>query len=219
MIVATEHKIDPKILLGFSFSFTEQKNTINKPTGNFFYDPWIIKEEYKNTIWETIYNSLNLIKGEARIISLNPKESYMCHSDIDDRYHLNLRGEESYLIDLENKRMYETVTDGIWYDMNAGYRHTASNYGRTIRQQLVVRQLLIRGTNISTKVKITTKPEFTRYYFDYYISPWLNKQNKLGNLNNFNFDGTTVFVDIANIVLNEFIQLTETHNYFIVNYE
>jgi hypothetical protein len=69
----------------------ESKLTINQPTGNFFYDPWDIKEEFKGTVWETLLNTLPLDIGEARIIVLGNGTTYMSHTDIDDRYHLSLK--------------------------------------------------------------------------------------------------------------------------------
>ena len=118
------------------------KTTINKPTGNFFYDPWILKDEYKGTVWETLYNSLPVVKGEARIIILDPRQCYQVHADIDDRYHLNILGDNSYLIDLVRDIMHPLAQDGIWYDMDASFLHTATNFGRRARVQLVVRKLL-----------------------------------------------------------------------------
>ena len=32
----------------------EFRVAINQPTGNFFYDPWVIKPEYQNTVWEKL---------------------------------------------------------------------------------------------------------------------------------------------------------------------
>jgi hypothetical protein len=80
--------------------------TINQPTGDFFYDDWELKSEYKDTAIEHIYSSLPKRKGEARIISLSGGEAYSSHADIDDRYHLNLSGDRSFLIDLDNRTMH-----------------------------------------------------------------------------------------------------------------
>ena len=33
------------------------KESINMPSGDFFYDPWIIKPKYKGTSWETLLNT------------------------------------------------------------------------------------------------------------------------------------------------------------------
>ncbi len=43
------------------------KNVLNKPTGDFFYDPWEILPEYKGTVFEELLAPLKDI-GEARII-------------------------------------------------------------------------------------------------------------------------------------------------------
>lgn len=175
------------------------KLTINRPTETFCYDPWIIKDEFKGTVWETIYNSLPLDKGEARIIKLEPLSGYYSHADIDDRWHLNLSGEQSYLADLDNKKLYPTVYDGKWYNMNAGRLHTATNFGRFSRVQLVVRQLL-KHSNLEDSVRISVRPKSTnghwRYEFDNAIGPWLNYANKMGIIDNFKFGGSHAIFDI-----------------------
>lgn len=168
--------------------FSETKNILNTPTGDFFYDPWVIKKEYKNTPWEEILNSLNVDKGEARIIKLNYGSCYMSHADIDDRYHLNLQGTNSFLVDLDNQKMYPTVKDFIWYEMNTSKRHSAVNFGDVDRYQLVVRKLL-QNNILADPVKlkfIVKKPVFNlRYIFDNSVSVWLNQANKIGIITDF----------------------------------
>jgi hypothetical protein len=165
------------------------KITINKPTGDFFYEPWVLKDEYRGTVWETLYNSLPVTKGEARIIILDPGQAYQCHADIDDRYHLNILGDESFLIDLIREQMHKLNQDGIWYDMDAGFLHTAANFGKRARIQLVVRKLLKANTLIDpVEVALTTtvsNTDHARYLFDNTISIWLNEANKLGYIRNF----------------------------------
>lgn len=169
----------------------EMKTVINEPTGNFFYDPWVLKDEYRGTVWETLYNSLPTIKGEARVIILEPGQAYQCHADIDDRYHLNIASNKSYLIDLENNQMHCLKQDGIWYDMDAGQLHTAANFGKTDRVQLVVRKLL-KKSNLNDPVTVTVKPTsaelyHARYLFDYHLSPWLNIANKNSYITDFEY--------------------------------
>ena len=60
---------------------------LNEPTNDFFYDPWKIKDNYKNTPFETVLSVLPN-HGEARIIKLTEGECYLAHADIDDRYHM-----------------------------------------------------------------------------------------------------------------------------------
>ena len=174
----------------------EMKTTINEPTGNFFYDPWVLKNEYKDTVWETLYNSLPVNKGEARIIILDPGQAYQSHADIDDRYHLNISGSESYIIDLVREQMHKLTQDGIWYYMDAGYVHSAANFGRSFRVQLVVRQLLKRNKlKDPVDVSIVTTMDnlnHARFLFDNGISTWLNEANKIGYITNFSYSSPFV---------------------------
>jgi hypothetical protein len=153
--------------------------SLNSPTGDFFYDAWKIKEEFKNTVWEDILNSLPAPLGEARLIELKHGTCYMSHCDIDDRYHLNIEGQYSFLIDIDSQTMFPTVADGQWYVINTGIRHVAANFGSIKRTQLVVRHLLNKSTsNNLVTIKIFPICENPRFEFDDIISPWLNKMNK-----------------------------------------
>ena len=198
----------------------ESKLTINQPTGNFFYDPWEIKEEFKGTVWETLLNTLPLDIGEARIIVLGNGTTYMSHTDIDDRYHLSLKGQYSFLINVDDEKMYPTVADGQWYEMNTGLRHVAANFGSYDRAQLVVRKLLNNPT-LENYTTVTIKPicENPRFEFDDLISPLLNKINKQQLINDFSIlqDGvsfnlkTDAINELDSIDRNKFnIQLCET---------
>lgn len=192
MLERTEYTVKvPKI----NEDFENFKTTLNQPTGNFFYDPWEIKPEYKGTVWEKLLKSLPEPHGEARVIVMQPGTTYMAHADIDNRWHLNLQGEHSYLIDLVFQNMYLLEKDGYWYYMDAGNIHTASNYGSIPRIQLVVRELLT-ATEITELAQVTIKPAIPqydyRYKFDNIISPWLNTANKDGVIKDFEVDGEVV---------------------------
>lgn len=191
MLTPTNYTVDPKLYQEACNHLPKgaMKTTINKPTGDFFYDPWIIKDEYKGTVWETLYNSLPAVKGEARIIILDPGQCYQIHADIDDRYHLNILGDNSYLIDLVRDIMHPLAQDGIWYDMDASFLHTATNFGRKARVQLVVRKLL-KKNKLKNPVDVSLatsmeNPNHARFLFDNTMSPWLNDANKAGFINNF----------------------------------
>lgn len=160
--------------------------SVNQPTGRFFYDPWEIKEEYKNTVWETILNVLPAPLGEARIIELKHGTCYMSHCDIDERYHLNLEGQYSFLIDIDSQKMYPTIADGNWYIINTGIRHVAANFGSINRFQLVVRKLL-NESKLVNPVSVEIRPMCVnpRFEFDDIVSPWLHKMNKESQLNEF----------------------------------
>jgi hypothetical protein len=176
------------------------RSTINQPTGNFFYDPWEIKPEYKGTVWELLYSSLPFATGEARIINLAPATCYQSHADIDDRYHLNLVGENCYLIDFDSGQLHQLTTDGIWYTMDAGKLHSAANFGRLRRTQLVVRKLLTTNLlKVPVKVKLTSSglsKDDTRFMFDQTVSGWLNRANKQGLISNFEFNHGEVLFEI-----------------------
>ena len=186
----------------------KMKTDINQPTGNFFYDSWILKEEYKGTVWEELYNSLPIDKGQARIIILDPNQCYQVHADIDDRYHLHILGDNSYLIDLVNETMYPLTQNGIWYDMNAGLLHTATNFGRKARVQLIIRKLLKQNTLLNpVEVSLVSKidnPHHSRFLFDNSLSPWFNKANKAGFINNFSQDGLGIMFNIEQDKLESF---------------
>ncbi len=196
-----------------SIPSVESKLTINQPTGNFFYDPWEVKEEFKGTVWETLLNTLPLDIGEARIIALAHGTTYMSHTDIDDRYHLSITGQYSFLINIDDEKLYPTIADGQWYEMNTGLRHVAANFGSYDRAQLVIRKLL-NNANLKNYTNITIKPvcENPRFEFDDLISPWLNKINKQHLINSFNIlqDGVSFNLDIDaiheldNIDINKF---------------
>ena len=198
MLNKTNYSINPELLQNIiaHIDTSSSRLTINQPTGNFFYDPWELKPEFVNTIWETIYNSLPEVKGEARIISLTSGEGYVCHADIDDRFHMNLIGNNAFLIDLEKEQLIKLNKDGYWYDMNAGIIHTAANFGNETRYQLVVRKLLIRNViKRIVYVKLTPAIEdldTARYVFDNNVSAWLNKAIKQGYVNNFEGNGTGI---------------------------
>jgi len=205
MLTPTTYSVDTNLLKEACIHLPEtgMKNTINQPTGDFFYDPWAISDEYKGTIWETLYDSLPVSKGEARIITLDPGQCYQAHADIDDRYHLNVTGDKSYIIDLENNQMHFLKHDGVWYDMNAGLLHTATNFGQTNRVQLVVRKLLKRN-NVEDPVTVTVTSNLgiqSRYMFDYHLSPWLNVATKNGYITDFEYSPEHVRFKIARSVI------------------
>jgi hypothetical protein len=191
MLTPTSHTVDTALFHEALHHLPtgEMKTTINQPTGDFFYDSWILKDEYKGTVWEILYDSLPVIKGEARIIILDPGHCYQTHADIDDRYHLNILGDNSYLINLVQETMYPLSQDGIWYDMDASFLHTATNFGRKARVQLVVRKLL-KKNRLSNPIEVSLvttmeNPNYARFLFDNTLSPWFNEANKLGFINNF----------------------------------
>ena len=210
MLQTLPYTVDLKLLKEAQCSIpsVDSKLTINQPTGNFFYDPWEIKEEFKGTVWEKILSTLPLDIGEARIIVLGNGTTYMSHTDIDDRYHLSLKGQYSFLISIDDEKMYPTVADGQWYEMNTGLRHVAANFGSYERIQLVIRKLLNNPT-LENYTSVTIKPicKNPRFEFDDIVSPWLNKINKQHVMSNFKIlnDGVSFNLDSSLVNKLDFI--------------
>jgi hypothetical protein len=163
------------------------KTQLNESTGDFFYDAWQLKDEFKKPPIVDLFAQLGSV-GEARIIVLEPGSSYCAHADIDDRYHLTLQGEHSYLYDLKNLKMYPTEVDNTVYLMDAGRIHSAANLGYKSRIQLVVRKLLNKvelKNPCSVKIIVNDPPYNLRYLFDHSFSIVLNRLNKQGCMNKF----------------------------------
>ena len=205
MLVKTTYSVPNNIkfdLLGIG------KHDLTRPTGDFFYDAWVLKDEYIGSVWEQIWNSLPFDTGQARIIVLASPSCYTQHADIDDRYHLNLFGDEDYLIDLESQKMYKLDKDNTWYEMDAGKLHTAISIGEHIRMQLVVRKLLTRHTlKDPVKITITLAGDNPRYHFDNKISPWLNRANKNGIITSFTQNNPNVSFEIERECLQDFEEI------------
>jgi hypothetical protein len=187
MLMNTGISVQPELLENLSYDdFLKMKNTLNEPTGNFFYDSWQIKDEYKNTVWDKLLKMLPDRIGEARLIILESETCYTKHCDIDDRYHLNLHGDCAYLLDLEKNHMHQTVRDYQWYQMDTGVLHSAASFGEHKRIQLVVRKLLEPATLCNpVLINIRVAGENPRYQFDNTLSSWLNRANKKKIINNF----------------------------------
>lgn len=208
MLVQTNYTVDLDLLKEAvaTTDFNDFKVRLNEPTGNFFYDPWKINPKFVGTVWGKILDSLPTDQGEARIITLKPGTSYYCHADADDRWHLNIQSEHGYLCDLSNNVLYPLITDGVWYDMDAGRLHTAANFGNKDRIQLVVRQLLKRNTltdPISIKIVLKTNAVDFRYRFDQEVSVWLNCANINGLITNFVFKDNEVAFDVERNAVND----------------
>jgi hypothetical protein len=185
----------------------DTKLALNQPTGNFFYDPWGLKSEFVGTIWEELYNTLPETKGEARLIKLDPGETYLSHADIDDRWHLNISGEQAFLTDLQYNILHSQTCNGSWYSMDAGIIHSAVNLGAVPRIQFVVRKLLT-PTHFDDLVAVTITPAYEqfdyRYRFDNIISPWLNRKNTQGVIKDFSYRDNIVSFKLYRPILSEF---------------
>ena len=187
MLERINTKIDAKSIFDITKQLPPGKNVLNKPTGDFFYDEWKLEDKWSGTPVQDLLSQLPN-HGEARVIVLSPGQSYCAHADIDDRWHVTLDAEQSYITDLENNKNYKLEVDNAVYVMDSGRIHTASNFGFKPRYQLVIRKLLKRNelqepTNCT--IELVDPPYNVRYLFDKSFSILLNKLEKEGKINNF----------------------------------
>ena len=187
MLERINTKIDAKSIFDITKQLPPGKNVLNKPTGDFFYDEWKLEDKWVGTPVEDLLSQLPN-HGEARVIVLSPGQSYCAHADIDDRWHITLDAEQSYLIDLDNNKNYKLEVDDEVYVMDSGRIHTATNFGFKPRYQLVIRKLLKRNTlqdSVTAKIELIDPPYNVRYLFDKSFSILLNKLEKAGKITNF----------------------------------
>jgi hypothetical protein len=115
---------------------------------------------------------------------------------------------------LDNTVLHPINKDGIWYEMDAGLRHSAVNFGDIPRIQLVIRKLLVRG-DIAQPVNVeilnnSSAPNF-RFVFDDIVSPFLSRVNKSRNLDNFKIVSEDhVSFTIEQKLLDELTQIVPT---------
>jgi hypothetical protein len=151
--------------------------------------------------------------GQARIIRMEPGESYMAHADIDNRWHLNLTGEQAYLIDLDDEVMYKCERDYRWAYMDASRIHAATNYGSVPRLQLVVREPLrcsrVPVDLVSISMVRGSQHDF-RYKFDKIFSPFLNRANWAHKLADFAYTEFNLSFKLERELLEEFEKLVNT---------
>ena len=179
MLTKTEFSFDINLLIPLLADVKwddKQRCQLNSPTGNWLYDPYVIKDEWRNTAFEDLLKliSKQYMLGEARLIKLSPGTCYLAHTDIDDRIHINIIGnDQSYLIDLDTQKLFRTVADNSVYYMDASHRHVAANFGSYDRVQLVIRISLPRYENQEfslRKIKFYNLHDRFRYDFDNNVS-------------------------------------------------
>jgi len=203
---------DAQEILDILPQLEEGKNELSRPTGKFFYDPWELLPQYKDTALEVLYNKLPEA-GQARVMLMKEGTCYSEHADIDDRYHLTLEAESSYLIDMDNDFMNATTVNNTIHLMDGGTIHTAANFGHFPRSELVVRKLL-KHNLLRNPARLNLAVNYDifdlRYRFDIVFSPWLNRANKKGIIDNFEpISETEINLDIEKEFIDEFKGLIE----------
>lgn len=130
---------------------------LNQISGKFFNDPWLIKDQFKDTPLGNVLDSLGQI-GQARLLCLDSAESYTAHSDPDDRIHLAvITNPYSFLVDVDDKKLYHLPADGSLWHMNTGKTHVAANWGGRSRIHLNIRVLLPKfdSNKSGMRIKVT----------------------------------------------------------------
>lgn len=184
---------------------------LNEPSNHYMHDDWKIKKEFKNSLWDRILATLPYKIGQARIIVMQPGQCYQSHADIDNRWHLNLTGEDCFFADLDNFKMFKIEQDWYWYDFDASPRHTAVNCGRFARAQLVVRKPIVKNKIVDPvrlEIKSLLDDDNTRYQGENKITPWFNKALLKGVASDIDTpDAGTIHVTLERNILSEFYNL------------
>lgn len=228
MLTKTDINFDIKLLLPLLNKVvwdSKGRCQLNSPTGNWLYDPYTIKSEWRNTPFESLLTLLEKSYpiGEARLMKLTPGTCYQSHADVDDRIHLNLTSnDQSYLVDLDSKKMHQLETDNSVYYMDASVKHIAANYGCTDRIQLVVRIRLPRissPTFVKKTIEFHNLPGSFRYIFDNTVSQFISRKIKTGDIGFFNLvtDSKLEFILNEDTLKNLLTRIEEIHKDFTIN--
>jgi uncharacterized cupin superfamily protein len=161
-------------------------------TGDAYYDEWLLDDRYRGTELGRLWDTLDR-PGQARVIMQPPGRAYMAHADVDDRYHINLTGSESYLIDLDQGRLHPCRADGRVYRFQASMAHTAANFGNEHRAQLVIKQRLAHNTltdPVPTMVRLRNRRDYHqgRYGYDLRMLAFIGSGSRLGVITAFQGD-------------------------------
>lgn len=165
--------------LGLNF---ESRLSLNYTDGYLFSGPYHTRPEFLNTPLGNLLQNLGPI-GEARLMRLKPEQTYMAHADPDDRIQLTIvTNPYSYLIDLDENKMYHLPVDGELWSMDTSRKHTAANFGSRDRIHLNIRCLLPDIDQNYFHYQIINGDFDDRHVIQSNISPFLNKEIKSKNI-------------------------------------
>jgi hypothetical protein len=150
--------------------------------GRLLNGPYKIKSEFLNTPLGDLLEKLGNV-GEARLLKLKPGESYMAHSDPDDRLHMSIiTNEYTRIIDLEENKMYHLPVDGSVWLMDTGPIHVASNFGAHDRIHLNIRVLLPDVKEGYVRFTVEGGDYDWKHVIQISITRWINRALKEGRL-------------------------------------
>jgi hypothetical protein len=150
-------------------------------TRNKYYEPAVLLDSFKGTAVETVLNTIPDAISLLAVIIQDPGDSYPIHTDIQDRYHLNIKSKHSYFLDFEKNRLIPIETDSKLYIMDTGIYHSATNYGNERRIQLGATKMLTPKTLKNPQdivIEFLGNEKEQNFYFNYYIIPWMNRADK-----------------------------------------
>lgn len=138
--------LEPIIQQVMSLNF-DKRLCLNFTEGKLLNGPYKTLPEFVGT---PLGNVLELLgnPGEARLLKLDSAESYTAHSDPDDRIHLAIiTNTYSYLMDLDDDKIYHLPADGELWEMDTSKMHVAANFGSRPRIHLNIRVALPKFTS------------------------------------------------------------------------
>ena len=97
----------------------------------------ILCSQFKNTVFEEIYNVLsdNFTLGRIRLMNLKPKKCLSWHVDHTPRIHLPIKTQEGCLMVVENEVFH--MEKNTWWMVDTTKKHTAFNSSKENRIHLV----------------------------------------------------------------------------------
>ena len=114
--------------------------TLNVPIKNTFFrenDFIILCNQFKNTIFENIYNIVNTEYniGRARLMKSDPKTCLSWHRDSNYRLHYPIKTQDGCLMIIDNELLH--LEQSTWYLTSTTKFHTALNASKESRIHLV----------------------------------------------------------------------------------
>jgi hypothetical protein len=175
--------IDPIVDQVKALPYFERYIQLNETDeGRLFNGPYRTKSEFVGTPLGDVLKALGNV-GEARLLKLKPEESYMAHSDPDDRLHMSIiTNEYTRIIDLDANQMYHLPVDGSVWLMDTGPIHVASNFGAHERIHLNIRVLLPDVKEGWVRFTVEGGDYDWRHIIQISITRWMNRALKEGKM-------------------------------------
>jgi len=98
----------------------------------------ILCSQFKNTIFEEVYNTVKekFNIGRFRLMMINPKTCLSWHTDSSPRLHYPIKTQEGCMMIIEDEVFH--LNQNTWYMADTTFKHTALNASKEARIHLVV---------------------------------------------------------------------------------